>query len=165
MVFPPSPLVTFFLTHRALTCHSWPCLGSMHGLALWWPSHLFPAVPAPHRACPLLHQIAGCLGLKCLGFCSGGFLSPASRLDAGSALGHGRYSTHNRQRSPSLVRVNAWGSTPLISAVLTCTTVPANRRSWDTGALNIADHTSPLSSRNGPNKAHPRSPPLAPRHP
>jgi hypothetical protein len=52
---------------------------------------------------------ARCLALKRIEFCSGGFLSPASRLDAGGALGHGRRSTHNRQHSPSFVRANARG--------------------------------------------------------
>jgi hypothetical protein len=98
------PLVAFYLAHRALACHSWRCLDSLHGLAMRWP---FASVLC--RACPLLHQIARCLGLKCLEFCSGGFLSPTRMLDAGSTLSHDRCSTHNRQRSPSFMRVNARG--------------------------------------------------------
>lgn len=43
----------------------------------------------------------------CLRSCSGGFVSPASRLDAGSALGHERCSTYNWQCFLSFVHVNA----------------------------------------------------------
>jgi hypothetical protein len=38
---------------------------------------LLPAAPAP--------SCARCLRLKCIEFCSSGFISPANRLDAGSA--------------------------------------------------------------------------------
>ena len=44
-------------------------------------------------------------GSTCLGFCSGGFLSPTSKFDAGDALGHGKCSAHDRWHSPSFVRV------------------------------------------------------------
>ena len=38
-------------------------------------------------------------GLKRIGSCSGGFLSPASGLDASGAPGHGRCSAHDRRQS------------------------------------------------------------------
>ena len=38
--------------------------------------------------------------------CSSGFLSPASRLNAGGALGHGRCSAHDQKFSPSFVRAD-----------------------------------------------------------
>jgi len=61
------------------------------------------------RTCPPCFTIRpGPQRLRC---CSGGFISPASRSDASSALGHGKCSARpHRQRSPSSVRVNARGS-------------------------------------------------------
>jgi len=52
-------------------------------------------------------------GPQRLGCCNGGFISPASRSDAGSVLGHGKCSAHDRQRSPSSAPVNARGSASL----------------------------------------------------
>jgi len=46
-------------------------------------------------------------GPQRLGHCNGGFISPASRSDAGSALGHGKCSARDRQCLPSSVCVNA----------------------------------------------------------
>ena len=46
----------------------------------------------------------------CLGFCSSGFLSPASGFDTCSTLGHGKCSTHDRRRFPSFMRVSTGGS-------------------------------------------------------
>src|SRR5712691_6596710 len=53
------------------------------GLALQW---RFMSTPC----------LAICPRLQHLGFCGGGCLSPTSRLDAGGALSHGRYSSHNQ---------------------------------------------------------------------
>ena len=52
------------------------------------PHRPHPFVPAPGPAI--------CLRLQCLGPCSGGFLSPTSRLNTSSALGHGRCSAYDR---------------------------------------------------------------------
>jgi hypothetical protein len=46
------------------------------------PSLNVPACAPPQSPVP-------CLGLQCLGPCSGGFFSPTSRLGAGGVLGHG----------------------------------------------------------------------------
>jgi len=59
--------------------------------------------PLPALACFLtLHPcLTLCPGLQCLEPCSSGFLSPASRLNAGGALGHGRCSAlHSRMSMP-----------------------------------------------------------------
>jgi len=61
------------------------------------------------------------LALQRLGCCSGGFLSPASRPDAGGALGRGKCSARDRQRSVVLACQRprdrlpshlCWGSQP-----------------------------------------------------
>jgi len=52
-------------------------------------------------------------GPQRLGRCNSGFISPASRSNTGSALGHGKCSTRNRQHLPSSVRVNAQESNSL----------------------------------------------------
>ena len=44
---------------------------------------------------------------QCLGRCNSGFISPASRSDARSALSHGKCSARDWQRLPLSVRVNA----------------------------------------------------------
>ena len=49
-----------------------------------------PKKPRPRSLPPI------CPRLQRLGSCSGGFLSPTSRLDAGGSLGHGRCSAHDR---------------------------------------------------------------------
>ena len=100
----PPWLLSLWLTEHSLVIHGVISTLRIASLAVASCTRsLPPAVPA------LLHQIPVCPGLKCLEFCSGGFLSPASRLDAGSALGHGRWSTRNRQRFPLFVRVNTRG--------------------------------------------------------
>ena len=71
------------------------CLDSMPGPALRWPF-------AP--ACLVMRP-----RLQRLEFRSDGFLSLASRFDAGGALGHGKCSAQDPQRSPSLVRADARG--------------------------------------------------------
>jgi len=50
---------------------------------------------------------------QCLGRCNGGFISPASRSNAGSALGHGKCSAHDWQHLPSSIHVNTRGSNSL----------------------------------------------------
>ena len=52
-------------------------------------------------------------GPQRLGCCNGGFISPTSRSDAGSVLGPGKCSAHDRQHSPSSMPVNARGSASL----------------------------------------------------
>jgi len=77
--------LSFRLIEHSLALWQW-CLSSMPGLALQW-----PFVPAP---CLIIHLV-----LQRLGCCSGGFLSPTSGPNAGGALGHGKRSAHNWQRS------------------------------------------------------------------
>ena len=92
--------VAYFLAHRVLAhplagcisvlvpCQALPCSGL---------SHLIPALPyAP-----------GSNALDCVVV---GFLSPASRLNAGGALGHGKCSAYDRQCFFLFVHVNARGS-------------------------------------------------------
>jgi len=70
----PTSLHLFYLA-----CHTLPCpLVTVSQLYPW----LHPFVAAP---CPTL-----CPGFQCVKSCSSSFLSLTSRLDAGSALGHGR---------------------------------------------------------------------------
>jgi len=73
----------------------------MLGLAMQRPFTL----PPPHSAI--------CPGPQCLRCYNSGFISPASRSNAGSALGHGKCSTCNWQHLPSSVCVNAWESDSL----------------------------------------------------
>jgi hypothetical protein len=83
--------VAFFPTQRALARLSPRRVAPMLGLAMWW-----PFAPAP----------PSCFAIR-PGYCNGGFISPTSRPDAGRALSHGKHSMHDRQCSPSSVRVNA----------------------------------------------------------
>jgi len=77
--------LSFRLIEHSLALPRW-CLGSMPGLALRW-----PFMPAPCLIIRLVLQRLGC--------CSGGFLSPTSGPDAGGALGRGKRSAHDWQRS------------------------------------------------------------------
>jgi len=52
-------------------------------------------------------------GPQRLGRCNGGFISPASRSDARSALGHGKCSARDWQRLPSSICANAQESDSL----------------------------------------------------
>jgi hypothetical protein len=88
-------------------------------------------------------------GLQCLGLCSGGFLSPTSRLDAGAALGHGRCSSHDQSAPPppcSCVSTLE-SSTSLTSASSFTTALASPRASGKTGALASADRAPPPFSR------------------
>jgi len=77
------------------TCSPFRSVDPMLGLAMQRPF----ALPPPRSAIRS--------GPQCLRCCNGGFISPASRSDARSALGHGKCSARDRQRLPSFVRVNA----------------------------------------------------------
>jgi len=89
------PSVTFFLTQRALGRH----------LAAVRRPHARPCHAVPFCTCPPCSAIRP--GPQRLGCCNSGFISTASRSDAGSALGHGKCSACDWQRSPSSVHVNA----------------------------------------------------------
>jgi hypothetical protein len=86
---------TLVAMHRALAPASQRCL--FHALHLC--RGIFRLHPASSYA----------PGPKCLGFCSGGPLSPASELGAGGILGHIRCSAHNQGCSFSFARTNAQG--------------------------------------------------------
>jgi len=89
------------LSNSMGTCLPFHSIDPMLGLTMWRPFTL----PPPHSAI--------CPGPQCLGHCNGGFISPTSRSNTRSALGHGKCSAHNRQHLPSSVCVNAWGSDSL----------------------------------------------------
>jgi len=62
-------------------------------------------------------------GPQCLGCCNGGFISPASRSDTGSALGHGKCSTQAGSTPPHPCMSRPRGPTSFVS-VSAFTTVP-----------------------------------------
>ena len=83
---------------------------------LWWQHIELPrrrVDVTPDLALQWRFAPAPCLavrpGLQCLWFCVGGFLSPASELDAAGALGQGRCSACRQWCSYSFARVNARG--------------------------------------------------------
>jgi len=63
------------------------------------------ALPPPRSAI--------CPGPQRLRHCNGSFISPASRSNTGSALGHGKCSACDQQCLPSSIRVNAQESNSL----------------------------------------------------
>jgi len=83
------------------TCSPFHGIDPMLGLAMRRP---FTLPPPCSTICP---------GPQCLGRCNGGFISPTSRSDARSALGHGKCSACNWQHLPSSVHVNAQESNSL----------------------------------------------------
>ena len=64
------------------------------------------------------------LGFQRIGPCSGGFFSPTSRLDASSALGHGRWCAHSWQHSRSFMCVNTLASLSRGSEDQVCSSLP-----------------------------------------
>jgi len=70
---------------------SWRCVAFAPGFVLQW--------RFAHGFCLTLRR-----GLQRLRFYSGGFLSPASELDASSTLGQGRHSARRRPRIQLLLR-------------------------------------------------------------
>jgi len=133
--------VAFFPTQQALARH----------LAVVHRPHARPRYAAAFRTSP-----PSCSAIRPgpqrLGYRNGGFISPASRPDAGRALGHGKCSVHDRECSPSSVVSTSGGPTSLAS-MSTFTTVPASPRgsgdTGDTGALPTADDVV----LNGPSRA------------
>ena len=79
-------------------------------------------------------------GHQCLRCCNGGFISPTSRPNAGSAHGNGKCSAYDRRRSPQCLRVR-------LPVCVAFTTVPASPRAsgntGDTGTLATADAPPP----------------------
>jgi len=75
-------------------------------------------------------------GPQRLGRCNGGFISPASRSDAGSALGHGKCCAHDRRRFPSSVRQRPRVRLPL-AYVPAFTTVAGSRSHSPHGAAHV----------------------------
>ena len=73
--------------------------------------------------CVASKSLASCLAIR-LGFqrigpCSGGFFSPTSRLDASSALGHGRCCAHSWQHSRSFMCPSRGSEDQVCSSLLT----------------------------------------------
>jgi len=88
-------------------------------LALWWQRLGFAPALVRRRLELLLTilqrrlyfapSLALCPGCQRLGLSGGGSFSLASGSDAGGPPGQGWCSAHDRQRSPSFVRINARG--------------------------------------------------------